>query len=129
MTRALVIGSEGQDGRILSERLRAEGCETFGIGRGANLLGREAVFGLVSEFRPDEVYYLAAVHHAAEDRASTGGRELYVESHRVHVDGLLNVLEAVRLRCPGTRLFYAASCLVFGEPATRTQDEDRKSVV
>ena len=34
MSRALVVGSEGQDGRILSDRLRAEGCETVGVGRG-----------------------------------------------------------------------------------------------
>jgi GDPmannose 4,6-dehydratase len=123
MSRALVIGSEGQDGRILSERLRAEGCEIVGIGRGTDLLGREAMLGLIADNRPDEIYYLAAVHHSAEERASVGGRDLYVESHRVHVEGVLNVLEAVRLRHPGARLFYAASCLVFGEPATSIQDE------
>jgi GDPmannose 4,6-dehydratase len=86
-------------------------------------LGGEAVSKLVSELRPDEIYYLAAVHHAAQDRGSDGGRDLYVESHRVHVEGLLNVLEAVRVRHPGGRLFYAASCLVFGEPATNPQNE------
>jgi GDPmannose 4,6-dehydratase len=123
MSRALVVGSAGQDGRILSDRLRAEGVETVGIDRGTDLLGRDAVLGLVSELRPDEIYYLAAVHHSAEDRASIGGRDLYAESHRIHVEGLLNVLEAIRLRHPAGRLFYAASCLVFGEPAAGTQDE------
>ena len=123
MSRAFVIGGEGQDGRILSERLRSEGCETVGLGRDTDLSDRDVVEGLVSKFRPDEIYYLAAVHHAAEDRGSSGGRDLYVESHRVHVEGLLNVLEAIRLRHPSARLFYAASCLVFGEPSTGTQNE------
>jgi len=123
MSRALVIGSEGQDGRILSDRLRADGCEAVGIDRGTDLLDRELVLGLVSELRPDEIYYLAAVHHSAEDRASVGGRDLYAASHRVHVEGLLNVLEAIRLRHAQSRLFYAASCLVFGEPSASTQDE------
>jgi GDPmannose 4,6-dehydratase len=123
MSRAFVVGSEGQDGRILSERLRAEGCETVGLGRGTDLLDRDVVRDLVSTFLPDELYYLAAVHHAAEDRGSAGGRDLYVESHRVHVEGWLNILEAVRAHHPSTRLFYAASCLVFGEPATAVQNE------
>lgn len=123
MSSALVIGSEGQDGRILSERLRAEGRETVGIDRGTDRLGREAILELVSELRPDEIYYLAAVHHSAEDRASIGGRDLYAASHQAHVEGLLNVLEAIRLRRVESRLFYAASCLVFGEPSGGRQDE------
>ena len=123
MSRALVVGSQGQDGRILSDRLRAEGCETVGLDRGTDLLDRDAVLGLVSEFRPDEIYYLAAVHHSAEDRQSLGGRDLYAESHRVHVEGVLNVLEAIRLRHAASRLFYAASCLVFGESSASRQDE------
>jgi GDPmannose 4,6-dehydratase len=123
MKRALVIGSGGQDGRILIDRLRAEGTETVGIDRSTEISSAETFTRLVAELRPDEIYYLAATHHAAEDRGSAGGRDLYLESHRVHVEGWLNVLEAVRLRHPGARLFYAASCLVFGEPASSVQNE------
>jgi GDPmannose 4,6-dehydratase len=123
MSRALVVGSDGQDGRILSDRLRREGSETIGVGRDTDILDRDAVARLVSEFRPDEVYYLAAVHHSAEDRESLGGRDLYASSHRVHVEGLLNFLEALRRERAPAHLVYAASCLVFGEPSASTQDE------
>ena len=123
MSRALVVGSRGQDGRILSERLRADGCDTTGIDRGTDVTNRDVVLGVVSDLRPDEIYYLAAVHHSADDRAGLGGADLYAASHRVHVEGLLNVLEAVRLHRPEARLFYAASCLVFGEPSVLRQDE------
>jgi GDPmannose 4,6-dehydratase len=121
--RALVIGSDGQDGRILTDRLRTDGCETVGIGRGAEVLDPQRVLQRVSELQPDEIYYLAAVHHSAQDRASLGGRDLYAASHRVHVEGLLNVLEAIQIGCRSSRLFYAASCLVFGEPRASIQDE------
>jgi GDPmannose 4,6-dehydratase len=41
-----------------------------------------------------------------------------------HVDGLVNVLEAMRLEAPKCRLFYAASSHCFGsQPAAPVQDE------
>jgi GDPmannose 4,6-dehydratase len=123
MRRALVVGSDGQDGRIASDRLRGEGCEIVGVGRGTDILDRDAVSRLVLELRPDEVYYLAAVHHSAEDRESIGGRDLYASSHRVHVEGLLNFLEAIRVHRVPAHLVYAASCLVFGETSSGMQDE------
>ena len=136
MRRALVVGSEGQDGVLLTRRLQADGWEVAGATRGAgrpekvpgtrpgpDVLDASAVSAFLREFAPDEIYYLAAVHHSAQDRALLSGAGLYPDCHAVHVTGLLNVLEAMRTGSPSSRLFYAASCLVFGEPDTARQDE------
>ncbi|HZN54471.1 MAG TPA: GDP-mannose 4,6-dehydratase [Candidatus Polarisedimenticolaceae bacterium] len=126
MTRALVVGGRGQDGTLLLARLRADGCEAEGVDRDDprwDAGDPDAASRILDALRPDEVYYLAAIHHSAEDRASLGGRTLYAESHRVHVEGLLNLLEAIRLRRSPTRVFYAASSLIFGEPAAAPQSE------
>lgn len=124
MSRAIIVGVNGQDGRILDERLRQDGCAVFGIARGGiDITDRAQVRALVAEWKPDRVFYLAAFHHAAQESAGADGAELFEKSHAVHVRGAVNFLEAIREASPATRLFYAASALVFGEPPTERQDE------
>jgi GDPmannose 4,6-dehydratase len=76
---------------------------------------------LCARFMPDEVYYLAAHHHSSEEHPDDA-TELR-ESTKVHVLGLINVLEALRKRAPRCRVFYASSSHAFGQPATPKQDE------
>jgi GDPmannose 4,6-dehydratase len=45
-------------------------------------------------------------------------------SYAVHVAGLLNFLEAVRILCPQARIFYAASSHIFGESKDKIQNEN-----
>jgi GDPmannose 4,6-dehydratase len=137
MARALIIGCNGQDGRLLFERLDRDGWALLGIGRGTvrrnaaahdapaqpvDILDHDAVERAVAGFAPAAVFYLAAFHHGAEDRPADDA-ELYRRSHDVHVRGLLNVLEAVRRHAAGVRLFYAASSHCFGAAAAPVQDE------
>ena len=136
MDRALIIGSAGQDGRLLSERLEREGCTVVGVERNrvnrsgaavsatpVDILDPIAVGDLIDSFSPDAIFYLAAYHHSAEDKPLPDDFELYVRSHEIHVLGLVHVLEAVHKHAPRSRLFYAASSHCFGEPPTAVQDE------
>ncbi len=136
---AVIIGSAGQDGRLLSEFLQRAGTTVIGItrpttapealnvdsrgSRPLDILDARQVSTLIADVQPAEVYYLAAFHHASED-ARPEPPELYHHSHQVHVAGLLNFLEAIRLTSAKSRLFYAASSHVFGNPATSPQDEN-----
>jgi len=134
--RVLVVGSAGQDGSILVERLSAEGCALVGLDRGvAQSVGgapdavgvalgdRDAVRALVSRFAPDEIYYLAAHHHSSEEGPGADLAETFHAMTSVHVSWLVDVLEAVRQSAPRARVVYASSSHVFGEPSTSTQDE------
>jgi GDPmannose 4,6-dehydratase len=140
MNRALILGSGGQDGRILFDRLNVEGCPVIGVERGrlraantaaspagdspVDLLDPTQVAALIERFAPDEVYYLAAYHQSSEDRAAVASLpELMRRSLDVHVVGLSHVLEAMHLHAPGARLFYAASSHIFGDDAPSPQDE------
>ncbi len=78
--------------------------------------------GLISTVRPDKVYYLAAFHHSAEQKLEET-RELFEKSFAVQVTGLLNFFDAIRLRSPQTRLFYASTVRIFGVPPSFPQDE------
>jgi GDPmannose 4,6-dehydratase len=125
MKHAIVVGSEGQDGRLISDLLRKSGCEVLGIGRrgAVDILDPAAVSDAVGKFQPQEIYYLAAVHHASQDHSDSKPGALLRDSFRVNVDGLLNFLDAARSHTPKARLFYAASSHVFGLPVRSPQDE------
>jgi GDPmannose 4,6-dehydratase len=160
MKRALIIGSEGQDGRILFDRLAREGCKVFGVGRtqtrsfspleadapaephpsgaeerlgrslalqteahaGSDITNRAAVTEVVKEAEPDEIYYLAAVHQSSQEQEKNEVESLQ-KSFDVHVKGLRNVLDAMVEHAKASRLFYAASSYIFGNPAAEMQDE------
>ena len=116
----------GQDGSYLSELLLLHGVSVIGLtrGNGPDILKRDDVFALLQRVQPEEVYYLAAFHHSAEDKELESNDTLLFErSHAVHVQGLLHFLDAIAHVSPRTKLFYAASSHIFGSPAAQPQTE------
>ncbi len=126
MSTALVIGAGGQDGRLLTEQLTAAGWRVSGLLRtrgDAILADAKLTRDQVVSVNPQHIYYLAGHHHSSQDEPPEPA-ELFRASFAAHVDGLVNVLEAMRLVVPQARLFYGASSHVFGsQPATPVQDE------
>jgi GDPmannose 4,6-dehydratase len=132
--RVVVVGSEGQDGSILRDQLRGTAA-VIGIDRGTvraedatwtssvDILDYPSISALVRSFSPDELYYLAAHHHSAED-APEPMPALVRASLDVHVVGWTNVLEAIATLAPECRAFYASSSHVFGAPSSSVQDEE-----
>jgi GDPmannose 4,6-dehydratase len=124
MSRALVIGAHGQDGALLTSFLTAREWEVDGIGKEDLDIGRFDLVKAVLSRSYQHIFYLAAFHHSSQDSVVLSDRELYEKSCEVHVTGLINVLEGVRSVSPASRIFYAASSLVFGTPAQEPQNED-----
>ena len=136
MRSALIIGAGGQDGRLLARFLQDRDYAVRGWTRAQPAVAIPCECALVdildsvlveAELRkspPDEIYYLAAFHHATEDVIALSAAELLRRSFDVHLLGLLNVLQAMEECCPRTRLFYAASSHVFGTPNSEWQNEE-----
>ena len=134
MPKALIVGSNGQDGTLLTQLLEEKGYHVVGIDtvrsdspdRGcvltSDIRSAPAVSGVLAEFRPDEIYYLAAFHHSAEDPL-IDDQELIPRSFEINTLALHNFLYGVVRKSPEARLFYAASSRVFGEPGSTPQDE------
>lgn len=135
MKRVVVVGSSGQDGRILFEQ-RARDCAVLGLDVGTvkehglagmspggpvELQDRRQVAGLLERVVPDEIYYLAAHHHSSEEHPDDA--EEIRRSFDVHVIGLVNVLEGLRAHAPKCRVFFAGSSQMFGRAAKSPQDE------
>jgi GDPmannose 4,6-dehydratase len=138
---ALVIGAAGQDGTLLSARLRGDDVDVWGVRSDGSVVHDGVVVGsarishgdprddedggvgaLVARVVPDEVYYLAAHHHSSE-QAPPPPVELWRRSFAVHCEGLVHVLEGVVAHAPRAHVVYASSSHVFGEPATTPQNE------
>src|ERR1700677_5320543 len=132
--RAIVVGAYGQDGRLLSTELDKHQYIVTRVGRTTVCTGNEparpfdirntaAVDQLLDSTSPDEIYYLAAHHHSAEE--STGDTAtLLRESVTVHCLCLVNFLSAMQRQPSAPRLFYASSSLVFGYPDETPQSEN-----
>jgi GDPmannose 4,6-dehydratase len=120
---ALIIGSLGQDGRLLTEHLKGLKYRVIGIGKGQlNIFDLHDVSSFLQKCLPDEIYYLAAYHHSSENVPETDG-ELERESLKVHRDGIKNVLESCCINKLSPKIFYASSSLVFGSCPTEYQTE------
>lgn len=134
MPTAIIVGSGGQDGRLLTGSLRSRGYRILGIGRASvaatglewtrpvDITRPDEVAAVVLALQPDEIYHLAAIHHSSQERHAddlAAFRRLY----EVNFFSLLHFLEAARVGSPRSRLFFAASSHVFGNPAAAVQDE------
>jgi len=135
LTTAIIVGYRGQDGSLLANNLAGRGYKVIGIGRGhvsgihldeesLDIRDSNAVKALLERTGPAEIYYLAAYHSSSEKSGvAISATELFSRSQEVHVTGLLAFLAAMEVVSPHSRLFYAASSLVFSGQQGPTQDE------
>jgi GDPmannose 4,6-dehydratase len=127
--RALITGITGQDGSYLAELLLEKGYEVCGMVRRASvekfdriehlrsrielrqadLLDQLSLIRLLEEFRPHEVYNLAAQSFVP---TSWSQPVLTAEFDAV---GVTRMLEAVRLVDPKIRFYQASSSEMFGK--------------
>jgi GDPmannose 4,6-dehydratase len=130
---AIVVGSAGQDGTLLSRHLRDRAYSVVEVTRTAAKRGdgrtepldvadAGQVEALVAEVNPTEIYYLAAHHHSSGEVVGDQAT-LLQESYKVHGQGFLSFLDGCVRHAPHTRLFYASSALVYGHPDRCPQDE------
>ena len=134
MRRALIIGSQGQDGSYLFELLNRQGYFVTGLDRRGgrvsdgsltspfDVTDTDSVKGMMANLPADEIYYLAAYHHSSEEKIFDDNM-LLQRSWAVHVQGLSSLLEAARRMDSPAKIFYAASSHVFGSADTSPQDE------
>jgi len=128
--KALITGINGQDGSYLAEFLINKGYEVWGILKRnsvaenqtarlneiypalkleyADLTDLASLIRVISKTQPDELYNLAAQSHV---RISFD-QPLYTAN--ATAIGALNILEAVRMVSPNTKVYQASSSEMFG---------------
>jgi len=129
--KALITGINGQDGSYLAELLLKKGYEVWGILKRnsvaenqtarinneiypklkleyADLTDLASLIRVIQKVQPDELYNLAAQSHV---RISFD-QPLYTAN--TTAIGALNVLEAVKMVSPNTKIYQASSSEMFG---------------
>ncbi|MEI6079328.1 MAG: GDP-mannose 4,6-dehydratase [bacterium] len=135
MKTALIIGCNGQDGKITRELLSQRGyglvcidkdyVGTHGVtfNKKTDIEDFAAVVDLVRAIKFDEIYFFAAYHNSSQEKEKDK-QTLFKRSYAINVYSLFNFLEAIRLHSLTTRLFYAASSLIFADTEDAIQNEE-----
>lgn len=136
---ALITGVTGQDGSYLLDLLLDKGYRVIGIKRRTSTISTDRIdsnydnpnfkmyygslhesswmYRLLSKYKPDEIYNLAAQSHV---RVSF---DCPVETTDVVATGTLRLLEAMRHCCPEAKFYQASSSEMFGDNPENPQSE------
>ncbi len=137
MPTAIITGVTGQDGSYLADLLLKKGYHVIGMVRRSStvtfgriehiqddieiiqgdLHDQSSLVSLVEEYRPDEVYNLAA-----QSFVPTSWKQP-VLTGEVTALGVTRILEAIRLVKPDTRFYQASSSEMFGKVREVPQTE------
>jgi GDPmannose 4,6-dehydratase len=124
----IIFGASGQDGIYLTNLLNKNNIEVLGIKRQgnqepSNISSFKDVCELVKKNNPKYIFHLAA--------NSTTRHDVWQQNHETISTGTLNILEAVRLYSPDTKVFLSGSGLQFvnqGKPIKETDPFDATSM-
>lgn len=139
MKTALVTGVTGQDGSYLAELLLKKGYYVIGLKRRTSLINTDrinhifenknfkleyyslhdsgAMYRLIKEYKPDEIYNLAAQSHV---KVSFDVPE---ETVKTVAMGPLQILEAIRNTDRKIKFYQASSSEMFGDNPENPQSE------
>jgi GDPmannose 4,6-dehydratase len=142
MKKAFITGISGQDGSYLAEFLLVRGYEVYGLVKELpskenkqkffridGILPQITLFeGDVTDFKkiekiidelvPDEVYDLAAIVDPLVSPDTE--RKILLNN----LTGVHAILSSIKEHSPKTKLFFAASSLIFGNPSSSPQNEE-----
>jgi len=129
--KAIITGVTGQDGAYLSRLLLDKNYKVYGLKRRTSLINTDrlddifqhenfklmyydlndtgAIWKLLIDIQPDEIYNLAAQSHV---RVSFDIPEHTVDGIAM---GTLRILDAMKTACPNARFYQASSSEMFGD--------------
>ncbi len=137
MKVAFITGALGQDGVLLAELLKDKGYNVVGFIRQkperfnltgsyfenfssffeGDILNYEDVESALKNYEPDEIYHLAAQSHVLESFRKPS------YTLQVNLLGTENVLRAVKSLNLKSKIFFASSAEIFGNPEKAPQHE------
>lgn len=137
---AIITGVTGQDGSYLAEFLLSKGYKVVGVKRRTSIICTDRIdhlfdnkdftmvygscqdvgsmYRVLDEYKPDEVYNLAAQSHV---RVSFDVPEETVDTVAM---GTLRLLDACRTIVPSARFYQASSSEMYGDNPEYPQNED-----
>jgi len=137
---ALITGSTGQDAFYLTKLLIEKGYTVHGIVRRhahfdlctlkclppeykinlhyGDVTDASIIYNLIGLIKPDELYHLAAQSHVQVSFQNPD------TTYQINTGGTLNILNAIKMLSPKTRLYFAGTSEQFGNSKDAKQSED-----
>jgi GDPmannose 4,6-dehydratase len=139
--KAIITGISGQDGFFLSQLLLSKGYEVHGVLRRNSSMTQGNIdllpenikkqinihYGdvtdgnflsnLLQKEKPDELYHLAAQSFVGYSFRNV------LSTYDANIGGTLNVCNAIKDSSPNTRMYFAATSELFGQPKETPQNE------
>ncbi len=108
--KAIIFGSKGQDGFYLTKLLEEYHTEVISVNRpispeDVDISNYNSVAQLIQSSSPDFIFHFAA--------NSTTKHEAIFENEKIISLGTINILEAVKVHSPSTKVFISGSGLQF----------------
>ena len=137
MHRAIILGSSGQDGKILYEKLEDLGYSIVGLTKGKSrstlpdydsvdfkVTSKRDIFELVREFKPTQVYHLCAYQHSSSEVVEEEECDAFNKSFEINAKSLQIILESLSRFSKDASIFYAASSSIYANSSTNIQTEE-----
>jgi GDPmannose 4,6-dehydratase len=119
--KAIIFGSNGQDGFYLTKLLNEKSIEVIAVSRNKDFVQTDIanfkeVSLLIQNTQPDFIFHLAA--------NSTTKHDALFENHQTIATGTLNILEAVKQFSAHTKVFISGSGLQFLNIGNQIKETD-----
>jgi len=133
----LIVGSDGQDGKVLTKILKQEGSNVFSMNRNSFIDSNLKIYNfdiqiqianILARHIIDEVYFLASPSHPASSVLKVSQQSEISANLDLFNNKLIFLLEVIKKSSPNTKFFFASSALIFGEPSKIPQDEETEVV-
>ncbi|MCB1179088.1 MAG: GDP-mannose 4,6-dehydratase, partial [Leptospiraceae bacterium] len=138
MKKSFITGVTGQDGAFLAKLLISNNHKVLGGVRNKKNIWRleslgiadkvqfidfdftksESIVNAIKEFKPDEIYNLAAQSSVAKSFHSP------IETAQIDAMGVVYLLDSIYRFSPNTKYFQAGSCEIFGNSNSFPQSEE-----
>lgn len=113
MKKILIIGSDGQDAKIIYNKLNNYNNELILYKKNEiNLCSSDVIKSIIKKTQFDYIYYMAAFHHSSESHEKIE-KDILLESINVNSTPILYFLKYIYEYSPRTKFFYPSSSLIF----------------
>tara|TARA_X000000950_G_scaffold283599_1_gene384785 strand:- start:115 stop:1020 length:906 start_codon:yes stop_codon:yes gene_type:complete len=109
----VIVGSEGQDGKILYKKIRKSFAKIICLNKtNFDITNKQKVINLIKKNKPSYIYFFAAYHQSSEDNLNENFKSM-TNSYYINYLSPKYFLQAINDYHRKCKFFFASSSLIF----------------
>ena len=110
---SIVVGSDGQDGTIISLKLKEKNHKVIKLNKkNFDLRSYNKIEKLIIKYKPNNVFYFAAIHHSSDDNKINSYKTI-IDSNIINFLAPIYFLQIIYKYHSKCKFFFASSSLIF----------------